>query len=145
MSGFTTSLVEGAAQYVAAAGVGVWRPTGIYQPSEIGWYVRDVPPSPDRVITIASYPVSSTPGLADVIEGLQIRVRGTQDPRVAGDLGDAIFDVLDSAEGLNWGGIAVVQVYRQSYTALGKDERGRWEISHNYYVEAMRPTSNRTD
>ena len=143
--GWTSRLLTGLAEHLATAGAGVWRASGVYQPDEVGIVIRSIPQRPDQVITLAAYPVSSTPGLADVTVGVQIRVRGTKDPRTAEDLGDAIFDALDSAEGLDWGGIPVVQVYRQSYSALGADDAGRWEISSNYYVEAMRPTQHRTD
>ncbi|MEU8821802.1 minor capsid protein [Actinoplanes sp. NPDC048796] len=143
--GWTSRLLTGAAQHLAAAGIGTWNPNGVYTDTEVGIAIRAVPPGPDRLITLATYPVTSEPGLADVTEGLQVRVRGTKDPRVVADLGDAVFDLLDSAEGLNWGGVAVVQVFRQSYTSLGVDTSGRWEISHNYYVQAMRPTNHRTD
>ncbi|MBG0560726.1 minor capsid protein [Actinoplanes aureus] len=143
--GWTSRLLVGCAEHLHSAGVGVWRTSGIYTAGETAIVIRAIPPSPDQLITLASYPVASAPGLADVTEGLQIRVRGTKDPRVASDIGDAIFDLLDSAEGLRWGGIPIVQVWRQSYAPLGTDSSGRWEISHNYYVEAMRPTPNRTD
>jgi hypothetical protein len=135
--GWTSRLLTGCAGHLQAAGIGVWRDSGIYTAAEVGIVMQAIPSSPD--------PVSSIPGLADITQGLQVRVRGTQDPRVAQDLGDAIFDLLDSASGLRWGGIPVVQVYRQSYASLGTDTGGRWQVSHNYYVDAMRATTNRTD
>lgn len=144
--GWTSRLLTGCAEELAAASIGVWRPDGpAYTTTEVGIVIRAIPLSPDRIITLAPYVVASPTGQADYTQGVQIRVRGTKDPRVAEDLGDAIFDRLDSATGLTWGGIPIVQVYRQSYAALGADTNGRWEISHNYYVEAMRPTSNRTE
>jgi hypothetical protein len=142
--GWTSRLLVGLAQHIAAAGIATWRPTGGYPASEIGIIIRGIPTSPDRIITLAPYPVASTPGLADITQGVQVRVRGTTDPRVAEDLGDAIFERLDSSGGLTLGGIAVVDIYRQSYAALGVDGNGRWEMSHNYYIEAMRPTNTRT-
>ncbi|OKI47234.1 minor capsid protein [Micromonospora sp. CB01531] len=142
--GWTSRLLTGLAEHIAAAGIAAWRPTGSYQATEVGIIIRGIPPNPDRLITLAPYPVASTPGEADVTQGVQIRLRGTQDPRVVEDLGDGLFDLLDSATGLTWSGIPIVQVYRQSYAALGADSNGRWEASHNYYFEAMRPTQHRT-
>ncbi len=143
--GWTSRLLTGCAEHLHAADVGVWRASGAYQTNEVGIFIRAIPAAPDRIITLAPYVVASPTGLADYTQGVQIRVRGTKDPRVAEDLADAIFDALDSAHGLFWGGIPIVQCYRQSYTALGADSNGRWETSSNYYVEAMRPTPNRTD
>ena len=143
--GWTSRLLTGLAEHLAAAGIATWRASGSYQAGEIGIYIRAIPSSPDQIITLAPYVVASEPGMADITQGVQIRCRGTKDPRVVEDLADAIFDALDSAHGLVWGGVPIVQAYRQSYTALGADSNGRWETSSNYYVEAMRPTSNRTD
>lgn len=143
--GWTSRLLTGLAQHLAAGGVGTWRASGIYTAAETGIMIRAIPPSPDRIITLAPYVVASPPGQADYTLGVQVRVRGTQDPRAAEDTADAIFDLLDSAHGLTWGGIPVVQVYRQSYAALGVDANNRWETSSNYYVQAMRPTAHRTD
>lgn len=144
--GWTSRLLTGLAEHLAAAGVGTWRPTGAYQPTETGIVIRAVPQSPDRIITLAAYPVATDlPGMADHTQGIQIRCRGTQDPRVVEDLSDAIFDALDSLAGVVWGEIPVVQVWRQSYTSLGQDGNGRWETSSNYYCQAMRPTQHRTD
>ncbi|RLK13326.1 hypothetical protein DER29_4344 [Micromonospora sp. M71_S20] len=143
--GWTSRLLAGLAEHLQAAGIGIYRASGVYQASEVGIVIRGIPTSPDRIITLAPYVVASPPGMADIRQGVQIRCRGTKDPRVVEDLADAAFDALDSAHGLVWGGIPIVQVYRQSYAALGADTNGRWETSSNYYVEAMRPTAHRTD
>lgn len=143
--GWTSQLLTGLAEHLAAAGVGTWRANGAYAASEIGITIRAIPQAPDLIITLAPYVVASPPGLADITQGVQVRCRGTADPRVAEDLADAVFDELDSAAGLTLGGIAVVQMWRQSYTSLGADTAGRWETSSNYYVQAMRPTAHRTD
>lgn len=147
MSEWTTNLLTGLAE-ILAAGVedAAWRPDGpAYTSDEVGILMRSIPQQPDRVITLSPYPVASPVGMADVVQGVQIRCRGTVDPRVCEDLADEIFDLLDSASRLTLGGVAVVQIYRQSYTSLGQDGNGRWESSSNYYVEAMRATAHRTD
>jgi len=143
--GWTSRLIAGMAQHLDDGGVGVYRPTGKYTSDEIAIVDRAIPPEPDRVITLATYPVSSPPGMADITVGVQVRIRGTTDPRVCDDIADAVFDLLDSAFRLTLNDIPVVQIYRQSYTSLGQDGNQRWESSQNYYVDAMRPTNNRTD
>lgn len=141
--GFTSRLLAGLAEHLAAGGVGVWRPTGVYQAGETGIFIRAVPISPDRIITLAAYPAGSSPGISNTTVGVQVRLRGGKDPRDVDDLADAVFDLLDSSGPHNWQGVGVSQVYRQSYSSLGQDSNGRWERSENYYLDAERPTVHR--
>lgn len=134
------------AEHLDTAGVGTWRESGAYQSGEIGIYDRAIPQTPDTIITLAVYPIGSNlPGLADHMTAVQVRLRGTADSRVCDDLADAIFTELDGLRRVTWGDIPIVEVWRQSYTPLGQDANKRWERSENYYLHAMRPTSNNTD
>jgi hypothetical protein len=148
--GWTTDLLTGLAEHLAAAGVGTWRASGAYTAAETGIVIRGIPQTPDRLITLAPYPLDGGGhrGMADHDTALQIRLRGTEDPRVCDDLADAVFTALDSigsAGPVDLGGVKVVDMWRQSYTSLGVDGNGRWERSENYYALAMRPTANKTD
>ncbi|WP_240742115.1 minor capsid protein [Micromonospora zingiberis] len=145
--GWTSRLLTGWAEDMQAAGIGVWRPDGgVYQAHETGIVIRAVPDRPDRLITLAAYPLGTAlAGLADHQLAVQIRVRAGQDPRDCDDLADAVHDRYDGAAGVTWGGIAVVQVWRQSYTSLGDDTNGRWSRSENYYLDTMRPTARNSD
>ncbi|MFF0721346.1 minor capsid protein [Micromonospora sp. NPDC003816] len=144
--GWTSRLLVGLAGHLDAADVGTYRAADAYQPDETAIVIRGVPQAPDRLITLAPYPIgSATPGLADHQLAVQIRIRAGRDPRECDDLADAVFDLLDGASGLVFGGIAVVQIWRQSYTSLGDDSNGRWSRSENYYLDAMRPTSNNSN
>jgi hypothetical protein len=144
--GWTSRLLTGVAERLDAAGVGVWRDSGAYATNEIGIFIRKIPTDPDRFISLAAYPVGTDlKGMQDHLSGVQIRLRGTEDPRVCDDLADAVFDELDSLGRATLGTIAVVDMWRQSYTSLGQDAQRRWERSENYYVEAMRATTTRTD
>lgn len=144
-------LITGLAEHLADHGLGVWRPDGTaYQPDEVAISDRGIIPQPDRLIVLTDYIVPGQPdGLADMLIGVQIRLRGTTDPRVVRDLGSEIYDLLDSSGRQVWGQpgreVHVTDVWRQSYTQLGADQRGRWEASHNYYVTAMRPTAYRNE
>jgi hypothetical protein len=146
--GYTDDLLTGLAEHLATAGIGTWRADDTaYVAGETAIIIRGIPQTPDRLITLAPYPVDSSAfrGLADHQLAVQARVRGTQDPRVCDSIADAIYDLLDSVTRLTLGGIAVVQIWRQSYTSLGQDSNGRWEASHNYYLDTMRPTAHNTD
>lgn len=144
--GWTSDLLTGIAIDLDAAGIGVYRPSGAYQPGEIAIVIRAIPQAPDQLITLATYAVDNgLRGMADHTTGVQMRIRGTDDPDVADGIADQIFDRYDSSGRLTLNGIPVVDMWRQSYTPLGQDGNRRWELSHNYYIEAMRPTANRTD
>jgi hypothetical protein len=142
--GWTSQLITNLAQYLHDHSVGVWRPAGSYTAGEIAICDRIIPPFPDRLITLAAYPITTPPQLQDVTVGVQARIRGTTDTRVCDDIGDALFELLDGAKHLVLGDIRTVQIYRQSAGSLGHDSNERWEASHNYYVEAMRSTLSRT-
>ncbi|GIE29961.1 hypothetical protein Ait01nite_030060 [Actinoplanes italicus] len=145
--GFTSRLLGGLAEHLQDAGIGTWDPTGAaYSSNATAIVIRDIPAQPDRLITLAAYPLGTNlPGMADHRLGVQIRLRAGQDPRDCDDLADQIFDLLDGASGLTWGGIPVKDIVRSSYTSMGRDGSRRWERSENYHVDAMRPTSNNTD
>lgn len=145
--GWESQLITGLAELLHANGVGVWRADGsAYLAGEVAITDRAIPSSPDRLIAIATYPVESGPSdLADTTIGVQLRLRGTTDPRVCSDIGSALYDLLDSCGRQTWGSVSIVDVYRQSAVSLGQDQNDRWEASHNYYVAAMRPTVNRSN
>lgn len=143
--GWSSRLIAGLGQHLDDNGIGVWRDSGLYTADEVGITDRAIPATPDQIITLALYPVTDVPGLADTTVGLQVRVRGTEDPRTAADLGDAIYELWHGATHLYLGEIRIVQIHRQSHAPLGADGNRRWEFAHNYYVDAMRPTTNNTD
>src|SRR5689334_8108573 len=105
--GWTSQLIAALAQYLHDNGNGVWRPTGSYLSSETAIVVRDIPATPDRLITLAAYPIPTPAGLQDITTGVQLRMRGTTDPRVCEDIGDAAFELLDGAAGITLGDIRI--------------------------------------
>ncbi|GII98389.1 hypothetical protein CLV28_0712 [Sediminihabitans luteus] len=144
---WTSDLEAGLAEHLAAAGLGVWRPTGpAYTTAEVGIVTGRVPTAPDRVIVINAYNVTSGL-LSHVTLGLQIKVRGPKsaDPRPAQDLTDAIYDRLHGARDLTLAGIPVALLWRQSWAWLGPDANGRDETTSNYYAETAHPSAHVTD
>ncbi len=148
-TGWTSRLIAGIAELLDATGVGAWHPDGTpYAAGETGILDRAIPPEPDRIITLAAYPIDSAEhvGMADHDCAVQVRVRGLPyDMRDCDDLADAVYDELDGLHDVVLGGIPIVLMWRQSYTSLGQDGSDRWERSENYYVRAMRPTRYNTD
>jgi hypothetical protein len=142
---FTADLLDGLAQMLADAGVGVWRPTGAYAAAERAIVIGAMPPEPDAVIVLASFPVDDDPSLSDSVVGVQVRCRGLHAASAATDSADAVFDLWHGAAHLSAGGVRIVQALRQSSATPFLDETARrWETSDNYYLSVHRPSANRT-
>lgn len=142
---FTADLAHGLAEYLAAAGIGAYRPTGVYRDGEIGIVIGAAPASPSRLVVLNPYPLVDDVEQADSVVGLQVRVRsGTPDPREALALADAVFDVLHGATHLHFGDIAVHLVQRAASAPMGQDHNRRYEHADTYRLTAHRPTSHRT-
>ncbi len=144
--GFTDDLLAGVAQYLAGGGVGTWRADGAYLPTDPEPIViTAVPSAPDRVIVLTPYTVSDDGSLSDSVQGLQVRLRGTVDPRVVQGLADRVFDRLHGSHGVTLpGGLRLVIAERRSGTPLGTDGTGRHERSENYHLTVWRPSPHRT-
>jgi len=146
--GFTVDLVTGLAEYLAAGGVGEWNADLAANPSgdQVAIVVGpNLPQTPDRVVCLTPYPLVDEPGMSEVTVGVQVRCRGTVDPRVAEDLADAVYDRLHGATQLTLGAVPVAQVWRASSAVLGPDSNHRHERSDNYYLQANRDAPHATD
>lgn len=143
--GFSDQLLAGVAQFLEDAGVGTWQPTGAYAAGALNpIFMSQTPGTPDRVMTLTPYTVSDDPSLSDSVQGLQVRLRGTKDPRVVQDMDDAIFDRLHGATGVTLpGGVRLVMALRRSGTPLGADGSGRLERTSNYHLSVHRPSTHR--
>jgi hypothetical protein len=141
---WTATLAHGLAEYLAAAGVGTYRPNGIYRDGEVGIVIGAVPASPPRVLALTPYPLVDDVDQADSVLGLQVRARSaTADPREALDLVDAVFDALHGATHLNLAGSLVHLVQRTASLPMGRDQSGRFEHADTYQLTAHRPTQHR--
>ncbi len=151
MAGFTTTLLTCLAQHLEDTGVANWHPEGVYATTDPkpAIYLKAIPGtnSPDRAYALTYYDVDSDAGLSNDIAGIQVRARGTKDPRVVDDLADAVFDVLHGAEQLRLGpeALPVVKVWRVSHTSIGQDANSRWETTSNFYLHVARTTPHRPD
>lgn len=147
--GWTTNLLTGLAEYLAAGDAGTWDPDDVFDPAATvpPISLRALPDAPDRAIAMATYPVADgdDAGLADVLTAVQIRTRGTTDPTTVDDVADAVFDRIHGAEHLVLGGVHVTLIWRQSGAIVGPDESGRFERTDNYYLHAARANAHRPD
>lgn len=144
--GFSDQLLSGVAQYLVIGGVGTWRPDGAYLPADVDPIIRtSVPGTPDRVIVLTPYTVSDDVSLSDSVQGLQVRLRGTKDPRTVESMEDAVFDRLHGAHGVTLpGGLRLVMAERKSGTPLGTDGNGRHQRTSNFHLTVHRPSAHRT-
>lgn len=137
---YTRDVLDGLAQLLADAGVGVYRPGGVYADGEvitaIGYGTR--PEAPDRILWLNTYPVEDS-DLTSVVTGVQVWCRAGPDPLDITDLADAVFAALHNRQRLNFGTTQVALIWRQSQALLGQDAHGRQELTANYYVRATRP------
>lgn len=140
----SVQLMLGVAAHLDARGVGVWREAGGYTSGETPIVLRAFPSAPDRGIALATYAIDDDPTLSDSVTGLQVRTRGTKDPRVVDDIADAVFDELQNLRDVTLGTVRIVQIRRTSSAPLGADGNGRWERVDNYRVDHHRPSPHRT-
>lgn len=135
-------LIVEAAGLLSAEGVGLWNPDGVYPPNPDRPVIIDsvMPASPDSVIVLTVYPVSSGAGDEDDVVGLQVRTRASgARPDTVRAIDRAIFEVLHNRQG-SIGAVPVTRCLAQSSASLGQDDSKRWEWSTNYYVTLPRAT-----
>lgn len=144
--GLESQLMTGAAALLAAANVGTYRDDGTaYGSDETAIVLGELPPTPDRVIGLTTYPVSDDPALSDSVVGLQVVTRTTGSVLDLADLTGAVFDQLHGLRDTRLSsGLWVVQLLRRSGTPLGLDENRRWRHSQNFYATIHAPSAHRT-
>lgn len=147
MSTWTTDLLAGIASYGAANGGGTWNPTGVYTSGQTGIVIAMMPPSPNRVVVLTPYGPLGQWDDGDVVQGLQVRVRGdANNPTSTYNLRDTWRDLLDGIGGdglVDFGGVLVSQIFAKPGASLGFDSNGRLEWSDNFHIQASRTTALR--
>lgn len=139
---WTTDLLTAVAVRLADAGVATWKPAGTYTSGETAITLGRLPTAPDRAVALAAYGADGAddPVNTDGTQGLQLRFRGTTDPRTVDDLADAAFDVL---HGWQQPAVGVLLCTRRISAPMGIDGSQRWERADSYYLLIHRPSSNR--
>lgn len=137
------SIVDQIAQYIHNQGVGIFDPAGVGGNIFIG----KLPQDPDEAIVL-----TQTGGVLNDIKhsydtiSVQVRVRGTQDPRTGLVIAESAYNYLHGFGSSTFvgGGTWVV-----SCTALGPpgsigvDENGRYEYTINLHIEVWLKTIHR--
>ncbi len=139
--GYNVDLFDGLASLIQQAGIGVYKPTGVYLPNEVAVTMAITPDKPDKNITVTTYPVEDT-DLTTVITGVQFKLRAGRDPRVVEAAADSLYDLFHNKRHYRLGPIHVELSWRQSATWLGQDSDQRIERVENFYFRAERAAPN---
>jgi hypothetical protein len=139
--GFQTKIITGIAELLGAAGIGQWAPTGQWS-GVLPWITLvDMPEAPDAIITLTPYPGQAS-GLTDVLQMVQVRVRGDRLPQTSIDLLDSVYDRLHGRRhtvlGTTPNTVNITQILWRSTAALGQDINGRWQWTANYAIYSNR-------
>ncbi|MEU6232699.1 minor capsid protein [Kitasatospora sp. NPDC047058] len=133
-------LLDSLARYLQAAGLLTYDPTGTRGDT----FIEVLPPAPDGAVQLSLYGAGTPDPLNAWDErSLQVRVRGTADPRVSRARAEAIYGALHGLAGVELpGGLwLVLCVAQQTPYPIGVDAAGRHEHTTNFRldVEATTP------
>jgi hypothetical protein len=149
---WTSDLLVGIAERLAAQGVGTWNPNGVYTSGQTGIYIAVMPPGDasnsawDRAIVLTDYDPNGSNSSGDVAPRVQVRCRGLRnDPFSAIDLAAAVRDAIDGLEHVTFGSVEVSGINHISGVPMGIDGNHRHERSDNYDIQARRVTALRTE
>lgn len=151
---FTSDLIDGWAQMLAAADLGlryplVWHPDGsAYAATDTGIGRNTLPLSCNRAVGLTPYGLADDPTMNTSEVGIQVKLRSqAQDPRDVWALDDAIANYLLGRYPFTLPtGIRVVTLQRTAVTGLGQEDGGqqRWLWTASYPLSLYRPTPHRT-
>lgn len=136
-------LVEGIAQYLQTAGLLTWDPAGLVGDT----FVDTMPAQPDEAVALTLYGSREPDPVNDDDEvSLQVRCRGTRDPRLSRHRSDAIYGQLHGLADtvLPDGTWLILAIAQQTPSALGLDANGRHEHVVNYRITYSHSTAHRS-
>jgi hypothetical protein len=140
----TTDILTGAAARIAALASPtiVWSPSGTYSTGQTGIFLKLMPATPDRCVTLTLVPQGDDPSMPFGRSMLQVRGRGLPNkPTDVDDLLDSIFDVMHATTNLTFGSCQIVQMNRRSSVPMGMDDSKRWERADHYYLDVDYPAT----
>ena len=140
-------LSTGLAQYLSDNGVGVYKPGGGYVSTDTAIFIKSLGEQPDRAIGITAYATVDEVKITNTRFRVQFWSRGAANNTLdVDDIGDAIFNLIQGMEHVQFGTVHVVQAFRVSSSTLGTDSNQRTERSDNYEFDTNVPsTAGRPD
>ncbi|GCD94075.1 minor capsid protein [Embleya hyalina] len=135
-------LIDGLARLLAARGLVTYDPTG----ASGDVFAEHMPAGPDSVVVLALYGGPEPDSRIPVDEpSLQVRVRGTADPRTSRRRSYAIYSALHglTRTALPDGTWLVLCVAQAPPASMGVDANGQHEHTTNYRLTVGAPTTHR--
>lgn len=142
-----SSILDAVAAHLAGLGLVVYDPTGAVEPGDWSLFVESLPDQPDRAVALFRYggpPPDPLWPWDDV--NVQVRVRGTADPRVSGDRAQAVYSALHGLSETTLPGGVWVQdatANQAGPVSIGTDPAGRHEHTVNFTFSIDNPTDHR--
>lgn len=146
--GIRSDLVLGLCSLLDDEGACTWTPTGVVDVLAVPAPVfRTIyPDAPDIAAALTAYATGGDePTLSGSVLMLQVRTRGSlDDPGAAEDLDDAISQALMGNYPITLDtGCRVSVIIRVSSSPIGRDAKGRMELSTNYRIMVHDPGPHR--
>ncbi|MEU2179719.1 minor capsid protein [Streptomyces thermolilacinus] len=139
----TLDLLDGVARYLDELGLLTYDPAGVAGDT----FIETLPPEPAEAVGLWLYGA----GEQDARNGydtrsLQVRVRGTADPRTSRRRAEALYGALHGLAGLELpDGSWLVLAAAQAPAPIGTDASGRHEHTVNVRLDVANPTTHRPD
>jgi hypothetical protein len=141
--GAAGDISNGIAAILTGAGIGVLNPSGVSQPADTAIVMKNVPVSPDRLVTITVVPLTDDVAVTQGQVMVQLRFRGVPNvPLDVDDLGDSVFPLFHGLRSTQMGSVYVVQCLRQQSVPLGHDAAKRWERADQFYLDVEYPPNS---
>lgn len=138
---FTGRLLTGVAWHLHNAGVGVYSPDAPADLQDVAITLITLPQAPQLVVCITDYPVDAAPGVTEGIVGINVRLRGDENPLTVLGMYDQVYDALHGLRGVVGSGddqVGISQMWWQSGASLGPAEGGQLQRSVNFYAQLDR-------
>ncbi|MFJ8334575.1 minor capsid protein [Streptomyces sp. NPDC094437] len=137
-------LLDGVARYLDELDLLTYDPTGTAGDT----FIETLPPEPAEAVGLWLYGAGEQDARNGYdVRSLQVRVRGTADPRVSRRRAEALYGALHGLAGLELpdGTWLVLAVAQQTPAPLGTDASGQHEHTVNFRLDVANPTPHRPE
>jgi hypothetical protein len=137
-------LLDGIARYLDKLGLLTYDPTGTAGDT----FIETLPPKPVEAVGLWLYSAGEQDSRNGYdVRSLQVRVRGTADPRVSRRRAEALYSALHGLAGLELpdGTWLVLAIAQQTPAPIGTDASGWHEHTVNIRLDVANPTQYRPD